>query len=71
MTAMSQGNKKITTKIPATNKVLVHTGTLCFSQEIPATNYEILVGTGTGTCETVRSKKVWYQILENKSMCPQ
>ena len=73
MTAMSQGNKKITTrKIPATNnKVLVHTGSLCFSQEIPATNYEILVGTGTGTRETVHSKKVWYQILENKSMCPQ
>ena len=50
MTTMSQGNKKITTrKIPATNnKVLVHTGSLRFSQEILATNYKMLVGTGTG-----------------------
>ena len=31
MTTMSQGNKKITRKIPATNnKVLVRTGSLCF-----------------------------------------
>ena len=31
MTAMSQGNKKITSrKVLATNKVLVHTGSLCF-----------------------------------------
>ena len=50
MTAMSQGNKKITTrKLPATNnKVLVRTG-ICALQEITATNYKTLVGTGTGT----------------------
>ena len=48
MTAMSQGNKKITTrKLPATNnKVLVRTG-ICALQEITATNYKTLVGTGT------------------------
>ena len=45
---MSQGNKKITRKIPAiNNKILVRTGSLRFSQKIPATNYKILVGTGT------------------------
>ena len=50
MTAMSQGNKKITTrKLPATNKnVLVRTG-ICAFQEIMATNYKTSVGTGTGT----------------------
>ena len=46
MTAMSQGNKKITTrKLPATNNnVLVRTG-ICAFQEITATNYKTLVGT--------------------------
>ena len=50
MTTMSQGNKKITRKILATNnKVLFCTSSLCFFPEIPATNYKILAGTGTGT----------------------
>ena len=31
------------------NKILVRTSSLRFSQKIPATNYKILVGTGTGT----------------------
>ena len=50
MTALSQGNKKITArKIPATNnKVLVRTGSFALFQEIPATNYKILIGTSTG-----------------------
>ena len=53
---MSQGNKKITTrKIPSTNnKVLVCTGSLRFSQEIPTTNYKI---TGTGTRDSSLLKR--------------
>ena len=44
---MSQGNKKITTrKIPATNNVGRQ---FALFQEIPVTNYKILVRTGTGT----------------------
>ena len=50
---MSQGNKKITRKIPATNKeLLIRTGSLiqpAHFKKIPATNYKILMRTGTGT----------------------
>ena len=50
MNTMSQGNKKITRKTPATNnKVLVRTGSLRFSQVIPVTNYKIFGGTGIST----------------------
>ena len=54
---MSQGNKKITKrKIPAANnKVLVRTGSFHFSQEIPATDYKIFVGTGTGTRDSSKN----------------
>ena len=34
------------------NKILVRTSSLRFSQKIPATNYKILVGTGTGTSDS-------------------
>ena len=48
MATMSQGNKKIR-KIPATNnKVLVHTGSLCFFKKYQQPiSYKILIGTGT------------------------
>ena len=51
MATMSQGNKKITRKIPATNnKALVHTGSLCFFKKYQQPiSYKILVGTGTST----------------------
>ena len=45
MTAMSQGNKKITSrKIPATNKVLVHTGSLRFFKkyQLPITKFSLV-----------------------------
>ena len=60
MTTTSQGNKKIITrKIPATNnKVLVRTGSLHFFQEILATNYKILVGSGTGTWDSSNLTKL-------------
>ena len=54
MTKMSQGNKKITRKIPAmNNKILVRTSSFVLFQEIPATNWEILVGSGTGTRDSL------------------
>ena len=56
---MSQVNKKITRKIPATNKILVRTGSLiraALFKEIPATNSKTLVRTGTGTQERLLEK---------------
>ena len=60
MNTMSQGNKKITRKTRATNnKVLVRTGSLRFSQVIPATNYKILGGTGISTRDKANTSYIY------------
>ena len=61
MATMSQGNKKITTiKIPATNNKVLQ---FALFQEIPATNYKILVGPGPGTRDS--SNKISELCIKN------
>ena len=65
MNTMSQGNKNITRKTPATNnKVLVRTGSLRFSQVIPATNYKILGGTGISTPDSFSVNFIFQTVVK-------
>ena len=56
MTTMSQGNKTTRKIMTTNNKVLVTTGSLHFSQEIPATNYKNLVCTSNSAQDSLFDK---------------